>query len=439
MPLPALLCPVCQSPISDLERPCSTCGSPLGNVSLEAGTLLAQGRYRLDTVLGQGGFGITYLAWDQRLARQVALKELFLQGSSRIGTWVRPPALGANSAFEEAKQGFLQESQRLAQFSHPGIVRVWDSFEENGTAYLVMECLEGETLGQLLERENTLPVSEVIPLAEALLAALEGIHALGILHRDLKPDNIFLCKDGRKVLIDFGSARAFDSKHSVGLTRMVTPGYAPPEQYATRAKFGPYTDLYALAATLYHTLAGEAPPAATDRLLGTELPKLARQNPTLERTPQGQNLARALERALALPTDQRPQNAREFLQKEAPPIPVLPMSVLPMSVLPEVQPLPILQKPRTPLPTLVGFVSLLLLEWLWSPLVQNIRLEVSLAVAAVFWVIRRVRSDHVWGLAATGALWGLFLGFTLGRGAVGFALALFVGLVLLWNRNPRAS
>ncbi|MBB6098649.1 hypothetical protein HNR42_002084 [Deinobacterium chartae] len=322
-------CPVCASPLPAAATVCPVCGAPVSlGVQLPAGTALAAGRYVLEATLGQGGFGITYRARDTLLGRPVAVKELFPDGSSRVGTGVIPPGSLGPGGFREARERFLDEARTLARFDHPGIVRVWDAFEGGGTAYLAMEFLEGETLGGRLARGPLRP-EEGLSVARDLLGALEVVHAAGVLHRDLKPDNVFLTRGGRRVLIDFGSARAFESGQARTHTRLVTPGYAPPEQYATSARFGPYTDLYALGATLYHALSGQAPPAATDRLLGVALPPLPASVPP--------GLRALVERTLAVAVAERPASvaaARALLGEPAaavatPPAPDLSQPIRP--------------------------------------------------------------------------------------------------------------
>lgn len=273
---------------------------------LPVGTRLKGGRYTLGKVLGQGGFGITYLGADTQENRPVAIKELFPEGSSRRANSrnVVPPTSLLGAGFAETMEKFEDEARVMAKFNHPGIVRVFDIFEENGTAYLVMEFLKGQTLGKRIEKQGKLPAREVQDIALKLLDALEVVHNAGMLHRDIKPDNVFLHQDGRVVLIDFGSARQFAQGKTLQHTRLVTPGYAPLEQYGTAGKFGPYTDLYALGATLYHALMGVVPPAATDRVQSNQPLRLPRE------TPDG--LEQAVNRALEIRVDRRPQSVAEF-------------------------------------------------------------------------------------------------------------------------------
>jgi serine/threonine-protein kinase len=285
---------------------CPACGSPLGGFGLPENALLEDGKIRLEGVLGQGGFGITYSARSVALGIPVAVKEFFPEGSTRRGTQLVPPTTLMGQGFVETKDRFLEEARLLARFQHPGVVRVYDAFSENNTAYLVMERLKGETLLSRLTRVGTLPPREVESLALELLDALEAVHGAGLLHRDLKPDNVFLTPDARAVLIDFGSARGFTSTKTVQHTRLVTPGYAAPEQYASSARFGPYTDLYGLSATLFHAATGEMPPSATDRFVGTLLPPLP---PDL-----GSGLRMAIGLGLRLNVSERPQSVHDFLE-----------------------------------------------------------------------------------------------------------------------------
>ncbi|AXH00344.1 serine/threonine protein kinase (plasmid) [Deinococcus wulumuqiensis] len=339
-------CPFCGSPAAPGDSVCRVCGAALGQggatalLTLPPGTSLQSGQYVLDRVLGQGGFGITYDARDTRLGMRVAVKELFVDGSTRRGLNVVPPLSQGAEVFAATRRGFLEEAQVLARFNDPSIVRVLNYFEEHGTAYLVMEFLEGETLGEAIVKRGPLPPLVAAQVADSVAHALEVVHAAGLLHRDIKPDNIFLHRTGRIVLIDFGSVRAFDSGKTVSHTRLVTPGYAPLEQYSSAAKFGPYTDLYALGATLFHALTGQMPPAATDLSLGTPLPPLPAATPS--------NLREAVLSCMAPRIEQRPQSAqalRRILRGEGG-AKVAPAPAPP----PRVQPQPVRPVPAPPAP-----------------------------------------------------------------------------------------
>jgi len=242
---------------------------------LPPGHLLHQ-RYSIQKVLGQGGFGITYLAYDTLLAQEICIKELFIYGSSTRGSGftVYSQTNGLFS-FTDFVERFIQEAQRLTRFRHPNIVRVLDVFRANQTAYMVMEFVPGETLKQKIQREGPMNTRDALQLTDQLLDAVEEVHKQGMLHRDIKPENILLSPEGRLVLIDFGSARDFTEGATTTQTQvltstqtaMVSHGYSPPEQYSNRAKRGPYTDIYSLGATLYYMLTGEKPIEATDRHL----------------------------------------------------------------------------------------------------------------------------------------------------------------------------
>jgi serine/threonine protein kinase len=213
------------------------------------------------------------------LEQEVCIKELFISGNSTRGANMTVQSQGNSSfSFQEFVDRFLQEARQLARFQHPNIVRVIDIFQENNTAYTVMEFVNGETLKQRVQRTGALEEKEAMQLINQLLDAVEAVHAKGMLHRDIKPENILISPEGRVVLIDFGSAREFAEGKTTHQTAMITPGYAPPEQYSERAKRGPFTDIYALGATLYFLLTGEKPIASTDRSF-EELPAPHQLNP----------------------------------------------------------------------------------------------------------------------------------------------------------------
>ena len=217
---------------------------------LPAGSILHH-RYRIDAVIGQGGFGITYKASDERLQRLVCIKELFLSGHCTRGQGNTVQVQGLQGRdFGHFVQRFMEEAGALARFRHPGIVQVLDVFQENETAYCIMEYIDGETLKAKVQREGPVPLAEALPLMQRLLDAVAEVHAAGLLHRDIKPDNIMLRPDGLPVLIDFGSAREYSDSQTISQTAILSPRYAPLELYSESARRGPYTDIYALGATL---------------------------------------------------------------------------------------------------------------------------------------------------------------------------------------------
>ncbi len=171
-------CPFCASSIQDNSLNCPDCGATLAGLQLGLGKML--GKYKLEQVLGQGGFGITYQAYDQSLNRQVAIKELFPEGCTRNGSTLIPASSLGATGFAQTKQRFLEEAQTLAQFNHGGIVKVFEVFEANNTAYIVMEALNGETLGARISRNGKLPSAEVKRIAEEVCAALEVVHGTGL-------------------------------------------------------------------------------------------------------------------------------------------------------------------------------------------------------------------------------------------------------------------
>ena len=297
-------CPYCATENPEDALLCRVCGSSLVSVYLPVGYCLQEGRYCIRDVLGEGGFGITYRGFDQVLQRNVAIKELFPDGSSRRQQQLLLPPNFDAAKFREARENFLKEARILARFNHVGIADVWDMFEANATAYMVMEFLQGQTLLQRIEAQGQLPVAEVIQLALELTPTLEKIHEVGLLHRDIKPDNIILTDEGRAVLIDFGSADAYIPGQRVALERLVTPGYAAPEQYLEEAHFAPYTDVYGLAATLYHALSGQAPPAVPERIREDTLAPLPSEVPMA--------LQHSLRRGLAMNTAMRPRSVQDF-------------------------------------------------------------------------------------------------------------------------------
>ncbi|QXC63214.1 protein kinase [Aquihabitans sp. G128] len=263
--LPGDRCPQCGHEVGDAWLVCAWCGQQLAAAAeLVEGARLSDGRYQILRVIGRGGFGITYDVGDRRLQRRVAMKELFPESAVRHGSLVLTPPQG-RAGFRAARDRFLREARVLARFTHPGIVRVYEVFEEHGTAYLVMELLEGRTLIELLQqRGKAFPEAEVLDVAGRVAAALRPVHAAGVLHRDVNPSNVMMTHHGRIVVIDFGLARDYDQDQTVGMTRVVTPGYAPIEQYRGEGRFGPSTDVYGLAATCYRLATGKVPVSALE-------------------------------------------------------------------------------------------------------------------------------------------------------------------------------
>ncbi|MGN1120525.1 MAG: protein kinase [Oscillospiraceae bacterium] len=241
-------------------------------MQLAPGSIL-NGKYQIESVIGEGGFGITYRGRDTLLDMPVAIKEYFPYGYAvRNSTVSSQVEISQVQQFQDMKQKFLTEARTLAMFSSiPAIVNVRDFFEENGTAYIVMEFLEGITLKQYVTANGAVDCAWLCTLMLPLLNALDAIHARGLIHRDISPDNIMLMPDGTLKLFDFGAARDYANEDARSLSVMLKPGYAPEEQYRSRGNQGPWTDVYALCATIYYCITGKAPDDATQRVFSDEL------------------------------------------------------------------------------------------------------------------------------------------------------------------------
>jgi len=269
--------------------------------------------YVITKILGQGGFGITYLAEDSNLGRDVAIKEYLPTGMAiREGDDSIQPVTGEQG--EQYRWGldrFISEAQTLARFKHQNIVHVYSVFSENNTAYMVMEYEQGRGLDAILKEQKTLSENKINTILHPLLEGLEQVHEFGFIHRDIKPANIFIREDGTPVLLDFGSARLSLGEHTQNLTAMVSPGFAPFEQYSsTGDKQGPWTDIYGLGATLYRAVIGRSPPNAMDR--SESLLQHSRDNyvPIHEMNPAGYSpaLLDAIDAAMSFKTTERPQS-----------------------------------------------------------------------------------------------------------------------------------
>lgn len=246
---------------------------------LRKGTRLI-GRYTIEGVLGQGGFGITYLGIDELHEKKVAIKEFFPQGivtrNIEYQDTVTVTFVGEKDNYEKGKERFLKEARTMAKFSKDeGIVKALDFFEINNTAYIVMEYLEGVTLKQYLRENQRIAPEDLIELLVPLIESLDEIHSQGMIHRDISPDNIMVLPDGRIKLMDFGAARDYTEFGEKSLSIVLKPGYAPPEQYQTHGVQGPWTDIYALCATMYKCITGENPPDAIERVMDDHLKKIS--------------------------------------------------------------------------------------------------------------------------------------------------------------------
>lgn len=230
------------------------------------------GRYVIQEVLGQGGFGITYLGIDKLYGNKVAIKEYYPQEiamrKAQYEDVVTVTSIEEKNNYDKGKKRFLDEAQVMARFNkNEGIVKILDFFEANNTAYIVMEYLEGITLKQYLGKYGVLQFRNLIEMMLPLLEALIEIHSQGLIHRDISPDNIMVQHNSKLKLMDFGAARDYTESGNKSLTVILKPGYAPPEQYQTHGVQGPWTDIYALCATIYKCLTGITPPDAIARVM----------------------------------------------------------------------------------------------------------------------------------------------------------------------------
>ena len=261
--------------------------------------------YELVRVLGSGGFGITYLGYDHHLDKAVAIKE-YLPNDLAVRTdnnSVLPKSTQDRADYEWGLKRFLNEAQTLARFDHRHIIKIHRFFRAHGTGYSVMEYAEGETLSALLQRKGTLTEAELKQLLFPILDGLEAVHEADFLHRDIKPGNIVIRDDSSPVLIDFGSARQAVAGMSRSVTAIVTPGYAPIEQYSAKGHQGPWTDIYGLGAVCYRCLTGEAPDDATERLRAEPLVPASKRC----KGKANASMLDAIDRALRVDEGERPQ------------------------------------------------------------------------------------------------------------------------------------
>jgi serine/threonine protein kinase len=314
---PDTLCLACLH-IGEPSTPCGACGyderaASVSPLHLPPRTIL-NGHYLLGRALGQGGFGVTYLAWDLNLEMPVAIKEFLpTDFASRASAQLSVTPYGADGAvnFAMGLEAFEGEARTLARCNAlSGVVDVLGYFRENATGYIVMHYLRGRTLrDHLRARQTPLPFAEAAAILRPVLEALEEVHRLGLVHRDISPDNIYICESGRVCLLDFGAARNAVRDRSKSLSVQFKAGYTPEEQYRRHGAQGPWTDIYAAAATFYRAVTGVPPQPSLDRLtidqlrppgaLGVAVPRQAEL---------------ALMRALAVPAAQRYRTVAEFLR-----------------------------------------------------------------------------------------------------------------------------
>lgn len=273
-------CLNCMKVYEGNSESCPYCGyrygtPPKAAYHITPGKLLHE-RYEMGTVIGAGGFGITYHAWDTYQNIPVAIKEYYPVGTAQRADntlSIRTCEQDKEKDYEKAIESFLNEGRSLMEFNNePGIVHVHDFFEENNTAYIIMEYLEGNNLSEFLrQHDNYVPDDFALKVMMSLIRALEAIHSKGMIHRDISLDNIFVCKDSIIKLIDFGAAKSMAFASGKSISVVVKPNYAPPEQFNSRGSLGPWSDIYALGATMYRLVTGTMPVEAISRLMGDTL------------------------------------------------------------------------------------------------------------------------------------------------------------------------
>ena len=350
------------------QKFCPECGRPYGSVNTESfalkpGTIL-DGKYLVGEMLGQGGFGITYIGFDLLLEQKVAIKEYFPMSTGMVSRENRSmvvwsTAMMGKTGTQKGFDSFLKEARKMAKLGGiPGVVGVKSVFIQNETAYIVMDFIEGETLLKKLQREGPMPFDTCLSLLTPIIQALAEVHEHGIIHRDISPDNIMVRPDGRLILLDLGAAKDLDIQGrdgNVQSSQMVAKqGFSPIEQYQRNASIGPWTDVYAMAATIYYCCTGILPPTAVDRIVDDTLTC----QPLLT-----QAQFDVLAYCMSIRAENRPKNMTALLQMavrpqggqaeppRAVPTPQPPTPVETVKALPQVSAAPAAAKPTYPTPT----------------------------------------------------------------------------------------
>ena len=350
------------------QKFCPECGRPYGSVNTESfalkpGTIL-DGKYLVGEMLGQGGFGITYIGFDLLLEQKVAIKEYFPMSTGMVSRENRSmvvwsTAMMGKTGTQKGFDSFLKEARKMAKLGGiPGVVGVKSVFIQNETAYIVMDFIEGETLLKKLQREGPMPFDTCLSLLTPIIQALAEVHEHGIIHRDISPDNIMVRPDGRLILLDLGAAKDLDIQGrdgNVQSSQMVAKqGFSPIEQYQRNASIGPWTDVYAMAATIYYCCTGILPPTAVDRIVDDTLtcqPLLTQAQfdvlaycMSIRAENRPKNMTALLQMAV------RPQGERAEPPRVAP-TPQPPTPVETVKALPKVSAAPVEAKPVSPAPT----------------------------------------------------------------------------------------
>ena len=314
------LCPHCMREVEENQKKiCPYCGYRAEKRlqlthQLRPYTILC-GKYLVGDVIGEGGFGITYIGFDLNLEIKIAIKEFYPNGfcSRETASTSNVTSYSGTQAetFDKWKQNFVKEAKSLAKCAHlPGIVGVKDFFQENNTAYIVMEYLEGETVKEYIAgQDGKIPVEQMLVLLKPVIDSLAQVHRTGLIHRDISPDNIMMTKNGGMKLLDFGAARDFTKEEEKSISVLLKHGYAPEEQYRTKGKQGPWSDVYALSATVYKCITGITPPESMERM----------RKDTLKRPSEfgikiSSKIENALLKAMSIYAENRYQSMEEFSQ-----------------------------------------------------------------------------------------------------------------------------
>lgn len=308
------LCIQCMEPLSE-ETVCPYCHYDQNSYQpesrfLPAGTVLKD-RYVLGKVSGEGNFGITYTGWDTLLESRVAVKEFF--PLSRVSRKVESGSADVfvlqEKNYEEILHKYLEEAKRLSKLNQvPGIVSIRDFFYANHTAYIIMEYIEGISIKEFVEKNGPMSEKEILDMILPVLEALEQVHNIGLIHRDISPDNIMITKNNQIVLVDFGSARQVNLPEDKSMTVIIKRGYSSPELYRSRGEQGPWSDVYAICATIYYMLTGNVLDEAIDRILEDETPSLL-QMPKVKASNQ---FAKAVMKGISLRQQERYANIYEL-------------------------------------------------------------------------------------------------------------------------------